>query len=88
MRWNLIERRWMQLRPKAKRRWLELTEAQLEVINGNRDLLAESLQESYGLARDAADQEIDDWCMTFAEDESDSRGAATMRGSATRTSRG
>jgi uncharacterized protein YjbJ (UPF0337 family) len=69
MRWNHIQRSWMQLRPKAKRHWVELTEAQLDVINGNRELLADSLQASYGLPRDAADEEIDKWCMTFGDEE-------------------
>ena len=69
MRWNQVQRSWVQLRPKAKRHWLELTEAQLDAINGNRELLAETLQMNYGLPRDAADEQIDEWCLTFGDDE-------------------
>jgi hypothetical protein len=69
MRWNQIQRSWLHLRPMAKRHWLELTEAQLDAINGNRELLAEILQMNYGLPRDAADRQIDDWCLTFGDDE-------------------
>jgi hypothetical protein len=70
MRWEQIQVSWMEFRPRAKRHWIELSESQLDSINGNRELLADILQESYGLARDDADEEILAWSMTFGDDES------------------
>lgn len=69
MRWETIEVQWPDYRVRAKRHWVELSEEQLDSIRGKRELLADSLQESYGLPRDLADEQIRDWCTTFGEDE-------------------
>ncbi len=69
MRWETIEVQWHDYRVRAKRHWVELSEEQLDSIHGDRELLADRLQESYGLPRDIADEQIRDWCTTFGEDE-------------------
>jgi hypothetical protein len=69
MRWEKIEVKWYDYRVRAKRHWIELSDEQLDRIRGNRELLVDSLQESYGLPRDIADEQIRDWCTTFGEDD-------------------
>jgi uncharacterized protein YjbJ (UPF0337 family) len=85
MKWDRIEVRWLEYRPFAKRRWLALSDAQLEVINGRRDLLADSLQKSYGLTRDTAELEIEDWCTTFDDDAQESNAHALGAGASLAT---
>jgi len=68
MRWDLIQMRWPQYRLLAKRRWLSLTDAQLDEVCGLQELLAKSLQSSYGISREAAEREIDSWTSTFDDD--------------------
>jgi uncharacterized protein YjbJ (UPF0337 family) len=65
MRWDEIQTRWVEYRPLAKRRWLALSDDQLETIGGRQDQLAVSLQASYGVTREVADREIEAWCTTF-----------------------
>jgi hypothetical protein len=65
MRWDEIQTRWVEYRPLAKRRWLALSDDQLETIGGRQELLAVSLQASYGVTREVADREIEAWCTTF-----------------------
>jgi hypothetical protein len=67
MNWREIETRWFEYLPLAKRRWLALSDAQFELINGRRQLLSEQLQASYGVSRENAELEIDRWCNTFDE---------------------
>lgn len=69
MRWENIEVKWYDYRVRAKRHWVELSDEQLDRIRGKRELLVDSLQESYGLPRDIADEQIRDWCTTFGEDD-------------------
>jgi uncharacterized protein YjbJ (UPF0337 family) len=68
MRWDLIQMRWAQYRLLAKRRWLALTDAQLDEVCGLKELLTKSLQSSYGLSREAAERQIDSWTSTFDDD--------------------
>jgi len=73
MRWQEIEVHWLEYRPLAKRRWLALSDQQLDAINGRRELLSQTLQTRYGVSRDTAELEIDTWCTTFDDEERESR---------------
>ena len=41
--------------------WGKLTDDDLDVVAGKRDQLAGRIQERYGIAKDAAERQIDDW---------------------------
>ena len=61
MNWDIIEGKWKQLKGATKVKWGELTDDELDQIDGNKDKLAGKLQEKYGWAKDEADREIDDY---------------------------
>jgi uncharacterized protein YjbJ (UPF0337 family) len=61
MNWDRIEGNWKQFKGQAMQRWGALTNDDLDVIRGKRTELAGRLQERYGLARDEAERQIDDW---------------------------
>jgi uncharacterized protein YjbJ (UPF0337 family) len=61
MNWDRIEGRWKQLQGRAKSQWGELTDDDLAVVAGRRDMLAGKLQERYGLAKETAEQQIAAW---------------------------
>jgi uncharacterized protein YjbJ (UPF0337 family) len=61
MNWDRIEGNWQQVKGKVKQRWGKLTDDQITVINGQRDILAGKLQEAYGLSKDEVDNQIRDW---------------------------
>ncbi len=46
---------------KLRAKWGKLTDDDLEVIKGNRDQLMGILQQRYGLAKDQAKKEVDDF---------------------------
>jgi hypothetical protein len=68
MHWRPIENEWTSYRHKAQRRWTNLTDNQLEIIDGRLDALVELVRRSYAIPPSAAEQQVHDWAATF-EDE-------------------
>ena len=64
MNWDRVEGNWKQLKGKAKQKWGQLTDDQLDVIAGNRDQLVGKVQESYGIAKDEAEKQVEEWGKT------------------------
>lgn len=61
MNWDRIQGNWKQVSGQAKAQWGELTDDDLHVIAGRREEMAGKLQERYGIARDAAHNQIAAW---------------------------
>jgi uncharacterized protein YjbJ (UPF0337 family) len=53
--------KWKQIKGEAKKKWGELTDDELTQIDGNRDVLAGRIQEKYGIAKEEAHKQIDEW---------------------------
>ena len=45
----------------VKERWGKLTDDDLDVIDGKHDQLVGKIQERYGVAKDAAQKQVDEW---------------------------
>lgn len=58
---DIIEGKWEQLKGKAQQQWGKLTDDQLDRAAGNRKQLAGALQESYGIARDEAEKQVEEF---------------------------
>lgn len=65
MDWNRVEGNWKQAKGKVKEKWGQLTEDDLTQINGKRDQLEGKIQERYGIAKDRARKDLDDWLNTL-----------------------
>jgi len=61
MDWNRIEGGWKQFKGKVKEKWGQLTDDDLDVIDGRRDQLEGKIQERYGTAKDRVRRDVDDW---------------------------
>jgi uncharacterized protein YjbJ (UPF0337 family) len=61
MNWERIEGEWMQFKGHVKKHWGKLTDDQVDVINGQRDILAGKIREAYGVGKDEAERQIEDW---------------------------
>jgi len=55
---------WEQVKGNVQKMWGKLTNDDLDVIEGDRKLLAGKIQERYGIAQDEADKQIDEWNRT------------------------
>ena len=60
MNWDIIQGKWKQLKGSVKEKWGELTDDELDQIEGSKDRLAGKLQEKYGWTKDKAEAEIDE----------------------------
>ena len=58
MNWDIVEGNWKQFKGKAKSQWGKLTDDQIDVIAGKREQLAGKLQESYGITKEEAEKQI------------------------------
>jgi uncharacterized protein YjbJ (UPF0337 family) len=61
MNWDIIKGKWKQATGSAKAKWGELTDDDLDQVNGERDKLVGKVQEKYGLAKADAEREVDEW---------------------------
>lgn len=52
---------WKQFKGKAKEKWGELTDDDLDQIDGKKDQLVGKLQERYGYGKDKAEEEAADF---------------------------
>jgi uncharacterized protein YjbJ (UPF0337 family) len=71
MNWDRIEGNWKQLKGKIKEEWGELTDDDLDRIAGKKDQLAGRLQETYGIGKEEAERQIEEWADSY--DDSDLR---------------
>ncbi len=65
MNMDQIKGDWKQLQGKVKAQWGKLTEDDMTTVEGKRDELAGRIQERYGLAKEQAEKELDDFCKTL-----------------------
>ncbi|MGI3167073.1 CsbD family protein [Pseudooceanicola sp. 200-1SW] len=61
MNWDRIEGNWKQVKGEAVAQWGKLTHDDMDVVNGERQKLVGLIQERYGLAKDEAERQVDDF---------------------------
>jgi len=61
MNWDTIEGNWRQLKGKAREQWGKLTDDDLDRLGGKREQLVGRIQELYGISRDEAQRQVEDW---------------------------
>ena len=65
--------KWNQFKGDVKRRWGKLTDNDMTMINGNRDILIGKIQERYGIAREQAEEQVNQWKIGSATEETPRR---------------
>jgi uncharacterized protein YjbJ (UPF0337 family) len=61
MNWDQIAGDWKQMTGAVKEKFGKLTDDDLIATAGKRDQLVGKIQTRYGVAKDAAEKQIDDW---------------------------
>ncbi len=61
MNWDRIKGSWREYKGKAQQQWGKLTDDDLDVVDGKREELAGKIQSRYGVAKDEAERQIDEW---------------------------
>jgi uncharacterized protein YjbJ (UPF0337 family) len=61
MSWDQIAGNWKQIKGVVRERWGKLTDDDVDVIAGKRDILLGKIQEKHGVAREEAEKELKAW---------------------------
>ncbi|WP_119071788.1 CsbD family protein [Aggregatilinea lenta] len=59
--WDRIKGNWKQAKGEVQKQWGKLTDDDMDVIEGEREKLSGQIQARYGIAKDEADRQINDW---------------------------
>ncbi len=71
MNWDQLKGNWKQLTGKVKQKWGKLTDDDLTVIRGKRDQLVGKIQERYGIAKQEAERQVDEFARSFRDAKAD-----------------
>jgi uncharacterized protein YjbJ (UPF0337 family) len=58
MNWDVAKGKWKELRGTVKEQWGELTDDEIDRIEGKREQLIGAVQKRYGIAKDEAEREV------------------------------
>ncbi len=61
MNWDQVEGQWKQFSGQLKSTWAKLTDDDLKNLSGKRDDLLGKIQERYGILKDEAEKQVDEW---------------------------
>jgi uncharacterized protein YjbJ (UPF0337 family) len=63
-----LKGKWKQLKGSVKERWGKLTDDDIDVIDGQHDQLIGKVHERYGVAREVAQKQVDEWNANVARE--------------------
>jgi uncharacterized protein YjbJ (UPF0337 family) len=61
MNWDQIQGTWKQVKGDVQKQWGKLTDDDYNVIEGDRKKFVGKIQERYGIAKEEAEKQVDDW---------------------------
>jgi uncharacterized protein YjbJ (UPF0337 family) len=63
--WNKVSGNWKRMKGSVKERWGKLTHNEIREAQGRREALNGFIQSRYGIDRETADRQIDEWLKTL-----------------------
>ncbi|HUE00350.1 MAG TPA: CsbD family protein [Bryobacteraceae bacterium] len=64
MNWDQVEGQWKQLKGSIREKFGKLTDDDLQTIGGKKDQFVGKLQERYGISREQAQKDLDNWLQS------------------------
>lgn len=61
--------KWKQMKGSVKERWGKLTDDDVDIINGQNDQLVGKIQEKYGIAKEEAQKQVEEWMRVDKQNE-------------------
>jgi uncharacterized protein YjbJ (UPF0337 family) len=58
---DVLKGQWLQLKGKMREQWGNLTDDDVDRLQGNAEMLIGKLQERYGWSREQAERDLDQW---------------------------
>ena len=72
-----MQGKWKQMKGSVKEKWGKLTDDDLDVINGQSEQLIGKIQERYGIARDEAKKQVEQWNYSGVDTDAEERRKAS-----------
>ena len=66
MNWDQVQGQWNQIKGEVRSKWAKLTDDDVAHVGGKKDRLVGKLQERYGVMKDDAERQIDEWIEKLA----------------------
>ena len=66
MNWDRFEGKFKQFEGVLREKWGQLSSEDLHLIGGRREQLIGRIQERYGIAKEAAEKEVEEWWQQLA----------------------
>ena len=65
MNWDQMEGNWKQAIDLVRQKWAKLTDDEVVLIRGKRDELIGKIQERYGIAKEAAEEQVEQFIRAY-----------------------
>jgi uncharacterized protein YjbJ (UPF0337 family) len=65
MNWDQIEGKWDQMKGQVKSKWNKLTDDDVGNLAGKKDQVVGKIVERYGIVKDEAERQLDQWIKTL-----------------------
>jgi len=65
MNWDRVKGNWKQAKGEILKQWGKLTDDDLDVIAGEREKLVGKIQDRYGIAKNEAEKQADEWLEKY-----------------------
>jgi uncharacterized protein YjbJ (UPF0337 family) len=79
MNWDQVQGKWKQYKGQVKEKWGKLTDDDLDVINGQRQQLVGRVQERYGIAKEEAEKQTDEFLKALRSDDQEVESTSRTR---------
>lgn len=73
MNWDQIRGNWKQFKGSARKAWGDLTDDDLDKVQGERERLVGKIQVRYGVAKEEAERRVDAWVSSIDKDAPNNR---------------
>ena len=71
MNTDQLQGKWKQMKGSIKERWGKLTDDDIDVINGRNEQRVGKIQEKYGIAKEEAQRQVDEWMRSDTQTQKD-----------------
>ena len=61
MNWNQLEAKWKDYAGSARAHWSKLTDEDWQAITGKKEHLVARIQKRYGIKKEEAEKQVDEW---------------------------
>lgn len=62
---NILKGKWLQLKGSVREKWGQLTDDDVDKVEGSTERLVGLIQERYGYAKQQAESEVDSWLARY-----------------------